>query len=172
VNTRLLTGALLSFIMGLGPTGTQAEPLSTPTGAPLLTVTGAITRTNSGDAAVFDLAMLDALPQRTTVTETPWYEGSQSFSGPLLSAILDSVGASGATTLKLVALNDYASDLPASDAKDFPVILASRVNGGLMSVRDKGPLFVIYPFDEHPGIYNEIYFGRSVWQVSRMAVND
>ena len=40
-----------------------------------------------------------------------------------------------------------------------------------MSVRDKGPIFVIYPFDEAPELYNETYFGRSVWQAVSVEVH-
>ena len=39
-----------------------------------------------------------------------------------------------------------------------------------MSVRDKGPLFVIYPFDEAPELNNETYYGRSAWQVKSIEV--
>jgi hypothetical protein len=57
------------------------------------------------------------------------------------------------------------------DIKDYPVILATRVDGEELSVRDKGPLFVIYPFDEHPDLYNEVIFSRSVWQVASLTVH-
>lgn len=147
----------------------QAGDLAAPTGPVILTITGKIANTNAPGAAQFDLAMLDALEQRTTTTATPWYEGEQSFSGPLLSAVLDAVGADG-TTLKVLALNDYATDIPVDDAKSYPVILASRLAGEELSVRDKGPLFVIYPFDSAPQLYNEVYFGRSAWQVKSIEI--
>lgn len=147
----------------------QAGELPAPTGPVILTITGKIANTNAPGAAQFDLAMLDALEQRTTITVTPWYEGEQSFAGPLLSAVLEAAGADG-TTLKVLALNDYATDIPADDATSYPVILASRLDGKELSVRDKGPLFVIYPFDLAPQLYNEVYFGRSAWQVKSIEV--
>jgi hypothetical protein len=146
-----------------------AESLPQPTGDVILTISGALSNTNSGSDAVFDLAMLEALPQRTTVTSTPWYEGAQTFTGPTIADILAAVGATGAT-LRLVALNDYASDMPVQDTLDSPVILATRLNGNLLPVREKGPLFTIYPFDEHPELLNEVYFTRSVWQVKAIEV--
>ena len=36
---------------------------------------------------------------------------------------------------------------------------------------DKGPLFVIYPFDLDSNLYNEVIFGRSVWQVASVTVH-
>lgn len=41
-----------------------------------------------------------------------------------------------------------------------------------MSVRDKGPLFLIYPFDDNPDLFDEVYFGRSVWQIAQIVVGD
>jgi hypothetical protein len=124
-----------------------------------------------GEAAVarFDAAMLDALPQRETVTRTPWYDGPQRFSGPLLATLLDTVEAGG-TRLRVIAVNDYSAELPLEEVRTLPVILASRHNGAPMSLRDKGPLFVIYPFDEVPGLLNETTLSRSVWQVRAIEI--
>ena len=71
----------------------------------------------------------------------------------------------------VTALNDYSAEIPIGDFLDHSVILASRLDGEELSVRDKGPLFVIYPFDLEPDLYNEVYFGRSVWQVTSIAVH-
>lgn len=146
-----------------------AGGLSTPQGPPILTVGGSISQTNAGATAVFDLAMLEALPGRVTETETPWTKGRTRFEGPLGSALLDAVGARG-TTLHVVALNDYAVDLPVEDFRKWPVILAVRKDGRPMAVRDKGPIFVVYPFDVDPSLYNERIFSRSAWQVKSIEV--
>ncbi len=115
------------------------------------------------------MAMLEALPKRVTTINTPWYDSKKTFEGPLGSALLDAVGAKG-KTLRVVALNDYAAEIPVEDFRNWPVILASKLDGKPMSVREKGPLFVIYPFDAEPSLYNEKYFNRSVWQVKAIEV--
>lgn len=148
---------------------TSASALEKPAGDVILTVTGHVAHPNAGDSAQFDLAMLEALASRTGTMETPWTTGKITFSGPLLSAVLDAAGASG-ETLTVKALNDYAADVPMSDARDFETMLATRMDGQIMSVRDKGPLFMIYPFDAHPDLYNEKYFSRSVWQIKEIEV--
>lgn len=157
----------LSAVFVLSP---QAAELATPTGPVVLTVTGNITATNGKDGAAFDLAMLDALPQRSTTTITPWYTGEQTFSGAILLDLLESLGAEG-TAVTVTALNDYSAEIPMGDIENHPVILASRVNDALLSIRDRGPLFVIYPFDLDPDLYNEVSFGRSVWQVKSITVH-
>lgn len=140
-----------------------AEEATAPTGEVVLTVRG------GGEERQFDLAMLDALPQVTTITHTPWHEGPQTFTGPLFSTVLAAAGVSG-DTAHVIALNEYSADVPMSDVADIPVILATRHNEVVMSVRDNGPVFVIYPFDAQPELFNEVYFGRSVWQVSAIEV--
>jgi len=147
-----------------------AAELAAPAGEVVLTIDGSISNTNGEGAAAFDLAMLDALAQRTTTTKTPWYDGEESFSGPIVQMLLEAVGATG-TMVTVRALNDYSAEVPIEDFKANPVILASRLNGEVLSIRDKGPLFVIYPFDLDPSLYNEVYFGRSVWQVTSLTVH-
>lgn len=155
-------GAILLLTVG-------AQALDKPSGKVVLTVRGAISNTNAGDVAEFDPAMLHALTGRDARLHTPWTEGETEFSGPLLRAVLDEVGASG-SKLVIRALNDYAAEVPVGDATDFDTILAIEMNGKPMSVRDKGPLFLIYPFDTHPDLYNEKYFSRSVWQIKEIEV--
>lgn len=149
----------------------NADGLPMPEGPVILTVSGRITQTNGDGVAQFDRAMLDDLAQRTTTAATPWLEGTHDFTGPLGVAILDAVGAQG-QTLQVVALNDYSAEVPAQDMRDFNVIFATAIDGQTLSVRDKGPLFLIYPFDENPDLFNEVYFGRSVWQITRIDVQD
>lgn len=147
----------------------RAGSLPAPTGAVVLTVTGKITNTSKADAAEFDMAQLEALPGRVTDTETPWTKGKTKFEGPLGSALLDKIGATG-TSLHIVALNDYAVDVPLEDFRKWPVILATKKDGKPMPVRDKGPIFVIYPFDLDRSLYNELIFTRSAWQVKSIEV--
>jgi hypothetical protein len=146
-----------------------AQSLPQPEGPVILTISGNLTQTNGDGVARFDLAMIEALAQRDTHTTTPWYEGPQHFTGPLMADLLALVGASG-SNLRVVAVNDYAANLPWSDIEEYPVILASRRNGETMPVREKGPLFVIYPFDEFPDLRNEVHFSRSAWQVALIEV--
>ena len=156
--------SVLNLCLGLAPTLAGAGTLAAPTGPIVLTITGAIDNTNADGAAVFDMAMLDALPGRTARVPTPWYDTDRTFSGPLLSAVLDAVGAHG-DALTVTAVNNYSAELPVTDATEHPVIFATRIDGKTLSVREKGPLFVIYPFDLDKSLYDETHFGRSVWQV-------
>lgn len=165
MNAIISAGAFL--LLALAPAG--AVEIGLPTGVEILEVNGSIANFNADGKAIFDLEMLDALPQRVTRATTPWYTGEHEFSGVVISDLLTYLGAEG-DTVTFTALNDYASDIPMDDLKNWPVILATRIDGKELSVREKGPLFVIYPFDMDTTLYNEVIFGRSVWQVASVTV--
>ena len=164
----LLAAAALGMMLS---TAAPAAPMSRPAGDVVLTVTGDIANANDNGAAVFDIPMLEALPGRHAEMETPWTKGRTKFDGPFLKAVLEAVGAKG-KALKIKALNDYSATVPMEDALKYDTILATRMNGDLMTVRDKGPLFLIYPFDKDPKLYNEKYFSRSVWQINSIEILD
>jgi hypothetical protein len=155
-------------LLGLADLAVAAE-IPAPKAPVILTISGKIANRNSPEGALFDVGMLEALPGRATVANTPWYPGNTRFEGPLGSAVLDLVGAGG-TILRVTALNDYVVEIPVADFRKWPVILATKIDGKSISVREKGPIFVIYPFDQDPALYNELYFGRSAWQLKSIEV--
>jgi hypothetical protein len=143
-----------------------ADALDSPKGAVVLTLRGAgVTQRNQADQAEFDIAMLERLPQHRIVTNTPWYNGPRTFAGPLLRDVLASVGATKGERARLVALNDYHVEMPLDDARRHDVIVAHQLDGKPMSVREKGPLFVMYPFDREPSLRSSQFFSRCVWQL-------
>ena len=134
-----------------------------PAGPVVLTVSSKQSRTD------FDMARLERLPQRSISTETPWYSAARTFSGPLLREVLAAANATGSSA-RLVALNDYRVEMPLADAQRYDVILARLLDGKPMSVREKGPLFVMYPFDSQPQLRNAVYFSRCIWQLRSIEV--
>ncbi len=146
-----------------------AQALDRPKGRVVLTVTGRIGIGNADKTAQFDMEMLAALPQHTFSTKSPWYSDVHKFTGPLLRDVLAAVGAQG-KSLRAIALNDYKVDLPVGDALRFNLVLARLMDDKPMSVRDKGPLFLIYPFDADETLRNERYYSRSAWQLKAIDV--
>ncbi len=148
----------------------QADGLAAPTGKVVLTLTGKVSKTNNGARAEFDMAMLEALPQQSFTTNTPWYKEPRKFTGPLLRDVLAAAGASG-KSLKAVALNDYKVALPAEDTDRYGVIVARLLDDKPMPVRDKGPLFIIYPFDTDATLRSERYYSRAAWQLKSIEID-
>lgn len=143
--------------------------LPQPKGPVVLTVEGLIKGCNDGLEAKFDLAMLEELPMHEVKTQNPWESGVVTYQGLLLSDLLSYVGADG-TAVLVTALNDFRSTISIGDLKSYDVILAYKREGSYMAVRDKGPLFVVFPFTDVPALANEMRYAQSVWQVSRITV--
>jgi hypothetical protein len=139
-----------------------AGTLTKPTDKPILSITGRISATNEGEAARFDRAMLEALGTSSFETSTPWYNGPVRFEGVPMHRLMEEVGASG-SSLVAYALNDYSTEIPMEDFTRYPVILALKRDGAYMPVRDKGPLFIVYPYDSSPELKHQNYYSRSAW---------
>eukprot|EP01042_Synura_sphagnicola_P025819 gene25819-33204_t len=102
-----------------------AAALSAPKDKPILTISGKIRNFNAGETAVLDRAMLEGMGMRSIDTHTPWYDQKARFEGPLMTAVLDCVGAFG-DRVQALALNDYATEIPISDFSRFGTILAMK----------------------------------------------
>lgn len=157
-------------LAGLALPGVRAaDGLPAPTGRVVLSIDGRVSRVNAPDRADFDMDMIAALPQHGFEARTPWYANARRFTGPLLRDLLQQARAEG-STLRLTALNDYRVDMPMEDAQRFGVIVARLLDGQPMAVRDKGPLFIVYPFHDVPALRSATYYGRSAWQLRTITV--
>lgn len=134
--------------------------------AVVLTIDGNIKNATARD---FSIAQLEALGREKIETSTPWHDGKVTFEGVSLARLMEHVGASGGTAAVL-ALNNYRTEIPLSDFATYGVILATKKDGRYMSVSDKGPLFVIYPFDAFSELNSELYYSRSAWQVCSISI--
>jgi hypothetical protein len=165
--TRSLVAALGLLMALMQPAWCTGLPA--PSGKVLLKVNGEIEHTNAEGAAVFDLSMLSSLGVEPLRTVTAWTEGEQLFEGVPLRRVLDVVGARG-TRLRAVALNDYESTLALDDPAAAHAFLAFKHNGDLMRVRDKGPLWIVFPWSEHPELASDRIRTWAVWQLTRLEV--
>jgi hypothetical protein len=146
-----------------------AAPLASPKDNPILVISGDIANTNDGAVARFDRAMLESIGTVKLTTLTPWYDAPSEYEGVSMRALMAYVGARG-TEVLATALNDYQSEIPMSDFERYNVVLAMKRDGALMPIRDKGPLFIVYPFDSDPQLRAEQYYSRAVWQVKELDV--
>jgi hypothetical protein len=148
------------------------QRLPEPTGPVLLTISGKISATNVGNTAAFDRAMLEALPRHQLKTSTAWTDGVKTFEGVLLRDVLARVETKGSegALVKATALNDYSIDIPVADFNRFDVLLAWSMDGERLTVRDKGPLWIVYPRDQVRELRDERYDQRWVWQLNRLEV--
>ena len=145
-----------------------ASDLPRPSGPVLLTVSGDIAHRNSVAGAQFDRAMLFDLGIATLRTSTPWTEGVTEFTGVPVRAVLERVGARG-VKVRAIALNDYSFEMPVSEFDEIPVLLAAEMDGQVLTARDKGPLWIVYPLDDMGG-RDRLIERKMVWQLVEIQV--
>lgn len=165
-NRVLRRSSVIGFLLFYAclPWAVDAGPLPRPVGAVVLTITGKIENTNVDDKAEFDRDMLEALGTTELRTSTPWTKGRPVFEGVLVHKILEAVSAKGEIAFTR-AINDYKVEIPLADFERYPVLLALKMNGKYMRIRDKGPLWVVYPWDQYTSLADEKTKRKSIWQL-------
>lgn len=152
----------------------EGSSLAAPTGKVILDVSGSIAVTNTPEgSAAFDRAMLAAMPRSAIETTTPWTEGAQRFEGVLLADLVARLGATG-TRITARALNDYSYAFDLADAMSHGALIADHTNGKQMSVRERGPLWIVFPLDEMKGmteVERHEMQSRMVWQLKQIIFN-
>jgi hypothetical protein len=168
MNKRQFLGAAAAA--GAFPLAGQATGASLPAlpgGPALLTVTGALVRSNRGPfdpaldqmmhkhgvsfrkAWVFDDASLRMLPA-VTIRPTLEYDAKvHELRGPLLLDLLAHAGATlgDKTMLVLRAVDGYNVELPVAQARARRFIAATHVDGKPMPLGGLGPLWAVYDAD-------------------------
>lgn len=162
-------GALLLLLVQSGSSASATDALPLPQSPAILVVSGGISVTNQGGKAVLDLALLQSLPHASLTTETPWTDGAVRFEGVWMRDLMARLGAQGEKVMAS-GIDDYGIAIPMADFEGYDVLLAYAANGRPLRPDDKGPLWIVYPFSDDPGLKQDIYFSRCVWQLSRLTV--
>ena len=73
-----------------------------------------------------------------------------------------------ATTVSVVALDDYSAEIPVSEIETWPILLATQADGEYMAVDTNGPTRIIFPYEQ----YTDLTEARnmSVWNVASLEV--
>jgi hypothetical protein len=155
---RALGWVLVVGLLSLAPGGAAQAA------APALKLVGA------GETGTLDLTREDlaAMPQVTVVTENDFADGMVSYRGPLVRDVLAKLGMDKLDTVRFMAANDYYVDIPTSDFRTYDAILAMEADGQPLSLRDRGPLWLMYPISDYAALRDPIYLRRLIWQVVRI----
>jgi hypothetical protein len=160
--------ALLPFIALAAPARAQAPVVQPLSGREVLRVTGRLAAPFRAEGARFDLAALEALGRVDLLTRTAWTGAQpQRFAGVPLARLVEAVGAEG-PGLRGVALNDYAIRAPLADLLRDGAFLATRQDGEPLRVRDRGPVWMIFPWSQRPELDVATIRERAIWQLRRL----
>ena len=164
VRAALVLGAVAALALGCGtaePAAQAPPPASVvkapdpdhrsavpaaPQGRPLLTITGRIGATNGDRALRLDQTGLDRLGLLAMSVNDPWAKQRIALQGVWLRDLVDVARPdTAATSLHLVALDDYQVDLTLADVRNQSIFLATRTGDGTaLPVEDGGPTRIVF----------------------------
>ena len=133
-------------------------------GDALLTVTGDIGKTNSGDNYVFDEARFVEHSVDLVINDV-WMGDGQEYKGILLSDIIDIVKpGSGVTTISVIAVDGKSADVAIEDAKNMEILMVHYLSGALLGEDLGGPVKIAFGADAQ-----EVYPDESwMWWVAEL----
>lgn len=142
---------------------TAADTLPTTTEPPILTIRA------KGETYPLDLEALRELPADRFTTSTIWTDGEQTFTGVRVTEVLDRLGLTEGT-MSLTAANDYQITIDVGHFTPDGAMLAYERNGKPMTLRDKGPVWLVYPYDSDAKFRTEVVYANSIWQLDRIEI--
>lgn len=146
------------------------DAIPAPKGDVVLTVDGKIGTKNAGDTIQMDMPTIESAGLVDYKVTDPFEKVPTVFRGVLMSDLLDLWKVdSSATTLTMVALNDYKVDVPISDLRKYPVIFAVQQDGNYMPVATRGPAMLVYPYDNFQ-FDRQKYDDFWIWQIKSITV--
>lgn len=145
------------------------DEIPTPSGEVILIVSGDIAATNASGTIEFDMNTLEKLGLVSYEVSDPWLQEKVTYTGVLLSDLLEVANASATLTdVFATALDDYAISIPASEIEAWPILIATQSNGAYMSIENNGPTRIIFPYDRHDDITDAR--NMSVWNLESLDV--
>lgn len=148
--------------------GTMAE--SETLGPVILEVRSEASGAPTAPIARFDMTALEKIGLIVLSTKTPWTKGEINFQGVLLRDLMTVLKVNG-KNLTAYGLNGNSVRIPQSDYQKIDVIIATRSNGERLGIRERGPLWIIYPWSKQPSLQSELYYSRSLWHLKMIGVN-
>ena len=112
---------------------------------------------------------LRAMPAVSFETDTNWNAGPQRFTGVSLAALMRKLGVTTGT-LVAVGSDEYSIDINLSFAAESEARTAYERTGAPMTVRNKGPFQVVYPFDDFSNLKRNVQFSNAKWQLVRIVM--
>lgn len=161
---RGLAALVAALVLGLAPSAAAAQ---SATENVILTVNVTAAAGAAPQTLTYDLAGLQALPKTSFETTTQWTEGMQSFDGVEVQALLGALGVT-AGTMAATAKDGYMIEIPVAEMLTAGPMLAYQMNGAALDPADKGPLWLVYPYDRAPEFNTEDTTARSIWQLTQI----
>lgn len=120
-------------------------------------------------SAAYSGEQLETLPTHRLTTTTPWRDAPALFEGVLLADLLKVHGLHNASSIRVVATNDYATEIPREVWTAYPALIATRVDGAAHSGRVRGPLQIVFPMRAAPETGQGRFRDYWVWMAASIS---
>lgn len=140
------------------PANIQASTATTP----ILTLVG------PREKVLLSLSDLENMGMQQVKTSTFWPDDDGIYAGPLFLDVLKRAGLDEAEAVRIRARDGFSQILPRRDWEKWPILLATRRDGKPLSLREKGPIRIIYPRDMSLELSDTVYRLRWVWLIDRI----
>lgn len=141
-----------------------------PTDAPMLTISGAVGSTNSGDMILMDRTAIEQVGLVEYQVLDPFEQRPIVYRGVLMRDLLALWQPDPqAEMMKLTALNDYIIEIPLEEFSTYPILFAMQADGEVMDVTYRGPAMLVYPVDQYE-FDSRVNQRKWIWQIKSIEV--
>lgn len=118
-----------------------------------------------------DISILESLGTVSYSVDDPYELTDVEYEGVLLSVLFEQFGGAESKSVTILAIDDYTQTIPRDHIEKWPLLLALKANGSYSPRSHRGPVMIIYPYDQYPELDPTIYDPFWVWQISDMPFN-
>ena len=111
---------------------------------------------------------LENLPQTEYAVVDPYFKKRVVYKGVLLKDLVAAYTKPDTQKIRLRAIDEYRAEFVKGEWIRFDIMLATRMNGKHMGIRENGPARIVLPYDTAKGIDKTLYKPKWIWQVNRI----
>lgn len=134
---------------------------------PYLVITNDMASPSKKHIITMDRSTLESLQIISFETSTIWTEEVITFSGPALREVLSIAGVTS-SQIRLKAANNYQVEIPTEILVADAPIIATRINDQHYGLREKGPFWLVFPYDRDKRYRTETVMSYSIWQLTEI----
>lgn len=158
IKISLSTLSILLFLLCIFPNSNVLAR-----GGPSLTVTV--------DGGKSETVWLDEINENYLVeieTHTPWHDDQALYKGMLVASFLKLIHAEKSKKILMIAINGYIVESELEGVVNAGAMIAWTMNGAAISIHNKGPITIVFPWSNDASLRKDVFTSLSVWHLSEI----
>lgn len=103
-------------------------------------------------------------------TNTPWHDDIAKYTGILIQNFLEQYENGEFSEISISAMNGYTVDADIRTFVNAGAMLVWLMNDAPISVHNKGPIVVIFPWSQNGSLREDIFTSLAVWHVNSIHI--